>query len=365
MTLEIREKIGIQRWFYRFTLEGKDKRGWLGTPDEMTRRQATAAFNRIRAAIITKTLTPEIKCHDIKDIFDSYQKYLTVHHPATLDRQAYFFKKFKFFHKLNDIGADDIAAYQELRMLDKVSGATINRELQMARAAFNRATRLKMWLKDNPFRTFDRYHEQNRTRYLSEKELTDLLIACRLCSGLNPYLHDIVLIAIMTGKRKQEILQLHTSQIDFEMGIITKKATGTVKYKEDKVTPISQTISTLLRALVAKSKNGFLFENPNTGKPYYSIKKSFRSALKMAVIENFRFHDLRHTFATYALICTKDIRSVQEAIGHASIAQTAKYAHVLDSKKREVIDITNAFISTLVGRNLGKIEICADKTAKY
>ncbi len=142
------------------------------------------------------------------------------------------------------------------------------------------------------------------------------------------------------------------SQVDFKKRHIIKKATGTAKYQEDIVTPVSEQTITALAQLAQTSKSGYLFENPHTEKPYLGIKHAFTAALKTAGIADFRFHDLRHTFCTYALIATEDIRSVQVAVGHSNIHQTSKYAHVLEGRKREVIESTGTLISTLVDRNL-------------
>ena len=356
MIVEVREKNGIKLWYYDFWLTKKHSRGWLLPPSEMTKRQAIAAIDRIKAEIITEVqaaLTP--KKYNIKDIFDSYHRYLEEHGKATLEKQGHFFKNLAFFHPPHIITAEDIITFQRKRKKEGVSGATINRELQFARAAFNRAKRQKIWLGDNPFSDFDHFAERERNRFLSEIELSDLLIACRLHSCRhNPYLHEIVLLAILTGRRKQEILKLHKSQIDWNRKVIVKKATGSTKYLNDIVTPISDTIITMLIKLAHNSKNGYLFENPRTGQPFNGIKRAFSSALKSAAITDFRFHDLRHAFCTYALLATEDIRSVQATIGHASIQQTMKYTHVLEGRKREVMESTEALISTCMNENMNK-----------
>ena len=74
-------------------------------------------------------------------------------------------------------------------------------------------------------------------------------------------------------------------------------------------------------------------ENPLT-----SIKSSFSSLLKRAGIKNFRFHDLRHTFASKLVMASVDLNTVGELLGHSDIKMTLRYAHLAPEKKREAVE---------------------------
>ena len=75
-----------------------------------------------------------------------------------------------------------------------------------------------------------------------------------------------------------------------------------------------------------------------TNKPYTDIKKSFSTVLKNANIENFRFHDLRHTVATRMVESGVDLLVVQEILGHSNIQTTMRYAHPVPERKKKAID---------------------------
>jgi integrase len=141
-------------------------------------------------------------------------------------------------------------------------------------------------------------------------------------------------------------------QIDFSLSTIKVEATGTKKYKKPKIIPVPSVLLNIFIDKLKKSKSGFVFENPRTGKPHNNVRKAFKSALKCAGINDFRFHDLRHTFATYALLLSKDLRSVQELLGHSDVRTTQRYTHVLDRQKSEVINKTSNFILNAVDKNL-------------
>lgn len=90
------------------------------------------------------------------------------------------------------------------------------------------------------------------------------------------------------------------------------------------------------------SQNVFL--NPSTNKPYCNIMKSFKKALKAANIENFRFHDLRHTVATHLVEKGIDlVVVVKEILGHSQIDTTIRYAHAVPKRKLEAIEVLNSY----------------------
>ena len=147
--------------------------------------------------------------------------------------------------------------------------------------------------------------------------------------------------------RLGEILNLHKRQIDFDMGIISIKAIGTRKYMNHKVIPAPPLLLDIFREKLKAATNGYIFENPYTQQPHGTIRKGFVAALKKAGIKDFRFHDLRHTFATYALMATKDIRVVQTLLGHTDVRTTQRYAHVLISHKAEAMSQTTHLITAM------------------
>jgi len=86
------------------------------------------------------------------------------------------------------------------------------------------------------------------------------------------------------------------------------------------------------------SKLYYVFINPNIGKPYVDIKRAFRSACNGAGIEDFHFHDLRHTFASRLVRNGVDLNTVKELMGHASITTTQRYLHSQAKEKRQAVE---------------------------
>ena len=99
----------------------------------------------------------------------------------------------------------------------------------------------------------------------------------------------------------------------------------------------------LFNNLAKSERIGYIFINPETGLPYKSIKKSWKSAVKVAGIENFKFHDLRHTFATRLIEKNIDIVVAKELMGHADISTTMIYVHSDADRKKNAINVIDDY----------------------
>jgi integrase len=82
--------------------------------------------------------------------------------------------------------------------------------------------------------------------------------------------------------------------------------------------------------------NGYVWVNPNTGKPYHDIKKAWNRLRTKAGLGDFHFHDLRHTFGT-RLGEVVNVHDLRELMGHSSLRMTMKYTHALDDRKRKAV----------------------------
>ncbi len=155
----------------------------------------------------------------------------------------------------------------------------------------------------------------------------------------------------LTGLRRSAVLELHRDEINFGFGIITKKPGQSTQNKRNGEVPIPDDLVSTLKEKIKKSVSGYVFENMRTRKPMNNVKKAFDKAKKNAGIEDFRFHDLRHTFATYALVCSKDVRGVQEILCNRDVKTTMKYVHILANQKVGIVNGVGEFISDLLTRN--------------
>jgi integrase len=185
------------------------------------------------------------------------------------------------------------------------------------------------YVKTNPAKGIKRLKEPpGRLRYLKPEEIKRLLEAC------NGYLRAIVITALNTGMRKAEILNLRWSDVDLKNRKITIVNT---KNNESRVIPINQTLYQELLRLFEKSQGEYVFANRD-GRPFGDIKRGFSSALKKAKIEDFRFHDLRHTFGSYLVMEGVNLKTVQQVMGHKDIRLTLRYSHLSPEYVQEAVE---------------------------
>ncbi|TET62236.1 site-specific integrase, partial [Candidatus Aerophobetes bacterium] len=192
---------------------------------------------------------------------------------------------------LYEITPLDIEKYKRNR-IEEVSPATVNRELSGLRNIYNRAIEWGMAEK-NPVKGVKFFREdEGRLRFLEKEEIRRLYDACPA------YLKSIVALAVSTGMRKGEILSLKWLDVDFRRRIITILKTKGQKRRE---IPIGLGISRLLLRRRKYPDSPYIFCRED-GRCIGSFRKAFESALKKAGIEDFTFHDLRHTFASHLVM---------------------------------------------------------------
>ncbi len=234
-----------------------------------------------------------------------------------------FFQE-KLLHELTPL---DIEKYKKER-IKTVASATVNRELACLKTIFNKAIEWEK-VEQNPVRKVKLYKENNRrVRYLESNEIDRLL---RECSG---HLNPIIIVALNTGMRRGEILNSKWSDVDINQRLIYIMNS---KSGEKREIPVNNLLLELLKRLKEGSKSDYVFSHED-GSPFGKVDKGFRSACKRAGIKDFRFHDLRHTFASHLVMNGVDLKTIQELLGHKSLEMTLRYAHLSPDHKRKAVD---------------------------
>jgi integrase len=177
--------------------------------------------------------------------------------------------------------------------------------------------------------------EQNfKIRFLSRQEETELF------RHIDGTLRNIVICALQTGMRLNEILNLKWEQIDLKRGFIELLETKSGRRRQ---IPISETLRKTLNEIPQTTYH--VFVKKTTLQPIKDFRASFNTALKKAGIKDFRFHDLRHTVATRMVESGIDLIVVQEILGHATIQTTMRYAHPVPERKLKAIASLDAYLS--------------------
>ena len=226
---------------------------------------------------------------------------------------------------LSDFTIQDLELFQSDWIKDGFSIAYANRLTSVFKRMFTKALDWDLITEDILKRVRKAKQlkgEKTRLRYLSEEEAERLMFNC------DKNLKPIVITALNTGMRKSEILKLTWDRVDLKNRLILLDKT---KNGERREIPINDTLYNTLSGLTRHIKTDYVFYNPETLKPYYDIKRSWNTALRKSHILDFRFHDLRHTFASWLVMKGIDLTTVKELLGHKDVKMTLRYSHLAAS----------------------------------
>jgi integrase len=210
--------------------------------------------------------------------------------------------------------------------------ASVNREMSCLQHLFTKAVEWEL-IEQSPFtrgRSLKLKENNKRMRFLNEDEIQALLDACP------EYLKWIVETAILAGMRKSELLNLRWD--DIRGGFIYLQETKTM---EPRQIPVSDDLDSVFREIRQEHhlKSEFIFTH--YGRRVRDIDYGFRGAVRRAGIEDFKFHDLRHTFASQVLLHGGSLKDIQELLGHKSMDMTLRYSHLSQEHKLQAVNRLN------------------------
>ncbi len=220
-----------------------------------------------------------------------------------------------------------------------LKASTINRKINVFKHMFTKAVDWNMVESE----TLKRVRKckmlpdnSRRLRYLSKEECQELINSC------DPHLKPIVITALNTGMRRGEILSLKWDNVDLRHGFILLDIT---KNGERREIPINDTLKQTFQGLTRRLDTSYVFYDNDTCKPYQNVKRSFKTACRRAKIHDFRFHDMRHTFASHLVMAGVDITTVKELLGHKTLTMTLRYSHLAPSHKVKAVNILDKTLS--------------------
>lgn len=248
----------------------------------------------------------------------------------------------------DSIGAAEVERWRD-SLRETLSPATVNRHLTLLRAILSRGLRDGR-IGSTPMTKVGWLKESNgRIRYLIDDEET------RLMDALPGWLKPLVMTAIHTGLRKSELLGLRWDDVDFHAGAITVRE---AKSGEVERVPINQTVRRGLLALrderMRRAKltgdaralfGRYVFCAPGGGR-MMNLNRYWYPALKGAGIEDFHFHDLRHSFCSRLVMAGVDLYRVQKLARHRSPSMTMRYAHLTPGALRQAVEVLDTPIET-------------------
>ncbi len=332
-----------QTWWMKFTVNGTT-----------IRRSTETKEKRLAEKIYCKVITQvtEGKWFDLpfgsdKTLSELLEKYLREHSERNKALSSFTRDKLLSAHLLRSLGnpyvtdlrTRSLYEYKVRRRDEGASPKTVNEELQLLHHAYNPAIREWEWLEVNPVSKVSREQVHNeRERWLSYDEEE------RLLRERPSWLREVVLFAINTSLRRGEILNLRWDRVDLFRRIIL---IFEQQNRGKDTLPLNSTALDVLteRYKVKSKKTSYVFFSlDETELDGSNVRRAFLQAMKRAQVVDFRFHDLRHTFATRLVQAGVDLYKVQRLMRHKSPQMTQRYAHHYPESLRdgvEVLDLLN------------------------
>lgn len=319
-------------WWARY--KGVDGRIKFESSESHRKRDAEALYNRRKADVDQGKDTKPVKMPNLtlREFAPEYLKWC--------ERQKGFSQKvnvvkllLKVFGNLHMkmFNMRIVEQYQTKLLGEDLKPATINRRLATLKHMFTKAAEWDTVPIDarERVRKVKLLSENNRRlRYLSEEESQELINSC--ASHLRP----IVIMALNTGMRRSEMLSLEWERhVDLKHGFILLDDTKNGQRRE---IPINQTLREVLQGITRRINSLYVFTDEK-GRRFLDVKRSFATACRRAGIKDFKFHDLRHTFASQLVMKGVDITTVKELLGHKTLTMTLRYAHLAPSHKVDAV----------------------------
>lgn len=335
--MSLYQREGSPFWWYDFTVNGQRFRGSTG--EEGKREARKVEDDHKQSSRKQSRKTTDWRLHDLCRVYyDERGK-----HKASATTIVHQLAKLREYigkdRKLMSITNASLMDYRARREKDGLQAHSINREVVILRAACAYVAKVHHVNVPQLAWTDLRHTEPpGRDRFLSFEEYGALLDSAHI--DLRP----IIVCAVSTGLRKANILMLDWEQVKLSQRIIQAKIKGN---KQHSARIVPQLLAVLSTTPIERRK-GRVFTCVN-------FEKRWRSALIDARITDFRFHDLRHTFASWARQNGADIAAVCEALGHSDISMTMRYAHIKPDSTETAFDkVSEAIAAHSMSHRLAK-----------
>ncbi|KTD18717.1 site specific recombinase [Legionella lansingensis] len=294
--------------------------------------------------------TTESKRHTLGEAIDRYISDVIPTKPKNTINQVGQLKWWKQYlgdYLLADVTPALIAQYRDKlaktpsQRSETRSPATVNRYLAVLSHLFTVTIKEWGWVEENPLRKVTKPKEsRGRVRFLSDEERTQLLAECK--NSESQYLYMAVVLALSTGGRRMEILGLKWKDVDLHRGIITLHET---KNGERRVLPLTGHALELMKqhSKIRHVHCDLVFPGKNFKSPI-DLRTPFENALKRAGITDFRWHDLRHSCASYLAMNGASLAEIAEILGHKTLQMVKRYAHLSEAHTSKVVARMNEAI---------------------
>jgi integrase len=342
--LEVRAS-GGKTYYQRYTDErGRERQFKVGPADVLTLRQARRRAKQIKAEAILggdpqreregrrsiptlREFIEERYLPFVKGYKRSWKTDETVLRIHILPEYGRYF--------LDEIKPEFIVALTSKMRDAEYAPGSVGRVIIILRYVFNLAAKWKVFpLGTNPAAGIPVPPDVQRSRYLSKEEAARLLASIR--ADENQIAAKAIMLLFLTGARRNEVTQAEWSYIDWQQHtlLVPRSKNGHPRYIQ-----LNSSAIDLLRSVPRTDANPYIFPALTTGKPMPHLFFPWDRIRKRAALQDFRLHDLRHSFASFVINDRGDLYEVQKLLGHSNPRTTQRYAHLSREKLAQAAEV--------------------------
>jgi integrase len=368
---------GSKVWYlYYYDSDGKKASKKLGAADKLTVAQARMLAQDVGGRVIrgesVKKEKPTPKLTYGEFLRDHYEPWVTANRKTGRETMQILKSSFGFLmlRPIAELSVMEIEQWRTKRISEGRKAATLNRQVTALQATLSWAFDREI-IERKPLEKLGRLSEADsdkKVRYLSPDERERIFKALdereeRIRNGRDnhnqwsqerkrsalpnlrgthfvDHLKPMVIVSLNTGVRQGALFRLRWSDIDFREGILTVRA---VNAKNENMVhiPMNETLTlTLTKWKEQTSGDGeeLVFPSPKSGEIMDNCKSAWVKLLKNAEITKFRWHDMRHDFASHLVMNGVDLNTVRELMGHADLKMTLRYAHLAPAVKMKAVE---------------------------
>jgi integrase len=342
---------GLITYYLFYRLNGKQVNYRLGIDGQMTPAQARDLAKNKIAEVTQGVDVQAVRKHDRTKtkyskfstlqffLEEKYAPWLKSRNPKTAEKTIKaFVSSFPTLmgFQLSDITAWEIEKWRNKRLTDGVKPATTNRQINTIKGCLSRAVEWGAINSHDLNKVKTLTVDNSKVRYLSKDE--EKRLRENLKDSDTDFLEVIVLLALNTGMRKGELLSLEWNHINFDNKIVTVDFQNAKSGNTRHLPLNTQAFNTLKLWQQETDRIGFVFKDKKNAQlkdfPYV-----WGALLDEAQITNFRFHDLRHHFASKLVMASVDLNTVRELLGHSDLKMTLRYAHLAPEHKAAAVNL--------------------------
>jgi integrase len=368
---------GSKVWYlYYYGSDGKKASKKLGSADKLTVAQARSLAQDVGGRVIrgenVKKEKPVPKLTYGDFLRDHYEPWVVANRKTGYETMQILNSTFGFLMSkpVTEMSVMEIEQWRTKRIQEGRKAATLNRQVTALKATLSWAyDREVIEIKPlEKLRQLSEADSDKKVRYLSHDERERLFKALdereeRIRSGRDSHnlwslereystlpslrsahfvdhLKPMIIVALNTGIRQGSLLRLLWSDIDFQEGILTVRAVNAKNEKTVHI-PMNETLKHTLSKWKEQTKGDgdkLVFPSPRNGEVMDSCKSAWANLLRDAGISNFRWHDMRHDFASCLVMNGVDLNTVRELMGHSDLKMTLRYAHLAPAVKMKAVE---------------------------